>query len=79
MSLPEPDRHTMPPVGGVTWRATAWWDTYERDDLAHWLDGNGRFDGPSDAIQFYQEPWRWSAEFLEWKAEMRNEELGEAA
>lgn len=53
-----------------------WWDTPEVQDFGRWLDSNGYFASPSDALDFSEEPWKWHGEFREYMAERRNEMMG---
>jgi hypothetical protein len=56
-----------------------WWDTYEVADFGRWLDSNGYFAHPCDALDYHEAPWKWQGEHEVWQAEMRNEGLEEAA
>lgn len=52
-----------------------WWT--EHDELvrfAHVLDGNGEFADASDAIYFFEKPWKWEEEHVEWVNASRPEE-----
>lgn len=44
-----------------------WWtDHYTLVQVARWIEENKQFSDASEAIDYFDRPWKWTPEYREW-------------